>query len=357
VEWDTGASGLSQGLYTVQVIVEELDGSGNVKQFVPLDFILNLGASGGQPVCEFVDGSGSSLSSPLTATAGNQLDFTVKGTDPEGDDVEIAGVTVPSWGTMSPSLPEEDSPPVTSTFSGTPSASDVGTGFATYSLFDETGALTQCTIQIDIIAQPTCDKPTLGPESVDRSANTVSNTITDNEGIQVFEFTLLKNFTVASISPSAGYNRVQNTNAYRWVGSGPPPTQVDFTLQAGPSGQGTYFLEVTDACPAGSKTLVADPSYDLGPSKTQFRLAGPNPFGDQTTIEFGVPEQTSISLSVYNLMGQKVATLVQDTKTPGMYTVPWDGQSRNGKALASGTYLLRLQAGNWTATRRVIIVR
>jgi hypothetical protein len=360
ITWDN--SSLTAGtLHALQVIIEEYDqeddpATADPKATVVSDFIFRIGSEGNdQPVCT-LDPENTSV------VAGNEVSIDVTGTDTEGDadddgpdennTVRISALSLPG-GSLNPN-PQEGTSPQTATFTWTPSSP--GTYNATFSIGD--GLITTtCTATIDVTQAPTCDTPTLGPERIDRSANTVSNTITDNEGIQVFEFTVLQNFTVASISPSVGFNRVPNTDAYRWVGSGPPPTKVDFTLQAGASGQGTYFLEATDACPAGSKTLVADPVYDLGPSERQFRLAGPNPFRNQTTIEIGVPEQMSVSLSVYNLVGQKVATLVDDTKTTGMHTVRWDGQSGSGQALASGLYLLRLQADDWTATRRVTIVR
>jgi hypothetical protein len=114
-----------------------------------------------------------------------------------------------------------------------------------------------------------------------------------------------------------------------------------------------------DACPDGAKTNETDPVFDLRPVDVQFRLAGnyPNPFTEQTSIEYAVPGQTNVTLTVYDVMGRRVATLVDGPKPGGTYTASWNGRSDNGRDLASGVYLIHLQAGNQTTTHRMSLVR
>ena len=90
-----------------------------------------------------------------------------------------------------------------------------------------------------------------------------------------------------------------------------------------------------------------------------FDFAGgyPNPSSGPTTIEFVVPEQMDVTLSIYDVMGRKVATLLQRDVAAGQHEIQWDGRSESGARLASGLYLMRLQAGNRIATRRLTIVR
>ena len=86
----------------------------------------------------------------------------------------------------------------------------------------------------------------------------------------------------------------------------------------------------------------------------------PNPFNPATTITFAVPSSagtsrlsgTVVSLQVFDVLGRQVATLVNDTRAPGVYTVQFDASS-----LASGTYIYRLTAGGYTATRRMMLVK
>lgn len=202
-----------------------------------------------------------------------------------------------------------------------------------------------------------CDNPTLvGDDVVDTEARTVSNTVHDDEGIDEFTFTVLDNFTVVESSIPEDYNRSGNT--WTWTGGTAPPTEVGFKLQAGPESRSTYFLEATDACPT-PKTTHFDPIHDLGPGITQFRLVGasPNPLREWTAVEFAVPEQTDVRLTVYNVMGQKVATLVDGMERAGTHRLTWQGRADSGRQLASGVYILRLEAGDQISTRRLTIVR
>jgi hypothetical protein len=222
------------------------------------------------------------------------------------------------------------------------------------------GSGNTCSVDIDIpVDVGECDVPTLADNIVDESARTVSNTISDQDGITAFTFSTLNNFTVASIAPMAGYTRSGDT--WTWTDSGPAPTSVDFTLQAGPSGEALYFLEVTDACAdPGPNTTDFDPPFDLGVSPDlTFALDGsyPNPTRGAATVRFALQETARAQLSVYDVMGRKVATLVDRAVEAGEHTVRWNGRSADGSTVASGVYLLRLQAGDRVATRRLTVVR
>jgi plastocyanin len=72
----------------------------------------------------------------------------------------------------------------------------------------------------------------------------------------------------------------------------------------------------------------------------------PNPFNPTTIISFDIPFQAIVSITVYNLIGQKVATLVNENMTAGSYSKLW-----NASAIPSGVYIYRLQAGALAATR------
>ena len=89
---------------------------------------------------------------------------------------------------------------------------------------------------------------------------------------------------------------------------------------------------------------------------TVFNLAQnyPNPFNPTTQINFSVPSNKGelVTLKVYNVLGQEVATLFSGTKSAGNYSVPFDGSK-----LASGVYLYRLQAGNTSITKKMVIMK
>ncbi|MGB8657976.1 MAG: FlgD immunoglobulin-like domain containing protein [Candidatus Zixiibacteriota bacterium] len=88
----------------------------------------------------------------------------------------------------------------------------------------------------------------------------------------------------------------------------------------------------------------------------------PNPFNPTTTIkfkvqgsEFKVPIPTT--LKIYNVLGQRVRTLVDEQKTAGNYEVVWDGKDDRGKELASGIYFCKLTAGSYQKTRKMLLLR
>jgi hypothetical protein len=82
----------------------------------------------------------------------------------------------------------------------------------------------------------------------------------------------------------------------------------------------------------------------------------PNPFNPATTIRFSLPEAGQVALKVYTITGQEVATLVNDYRDAGTYSVLFDA-AREGKSLSSGVYFYRLIAGNFTAARKLILLK
>jgi len=79
----------------------------------------------------------------------------------------------------------------------------------------------------------------------------------------------------------------------------------------------------------------------------------PNPFNPSTTIEFNLPKTSEVTLKVYNILGEEVATLVSDKLSAGSYSYEW---SHIG-GIASGVYLYRLKAGDYVETRKMVLMR
>lgn len=78
----------------------------------------------------------------------------------------------------------------------------------------------------------------------------------------------------------------------------------------------------------------------------------PNPFNPSTTIRYSVSRTSPVTITVHNLLGQRVATLVNQTVAPGSYSVTFDGSG-----LASGFYLYRLQAGTFSETKKLLLLK
>lgn len=78
----------------------------------------------------------------------------------------------------------------------------------------------------------------------------------------------------------------------------------------------------------------------------------PNPFNPSTTIQFSVPKTESVTLDVYDILGRNVTNLVNEGKTSGNYKVEF-----NGSNLSSGVYFYRLQAGNYSDTKKFLLLK
>ncbi|MHB8077648.1 MAG: FlgD immunoglobulin-like domain containing protein [Candidatus Krumholzibacteriia bacterium] len=89
----------------------------------------------------------------------------------------------------------------------------------------------------------------------------------------------------------------------------------------------------------------------------QLAPAWPNPFNPRTTLEFTLGAAAWSRLSVYDLGGRLVKTLVDDHRPAGVYAVAWDGRNGGGRAVAAGIYVARLRAGNELISRRLTLVR
>ena len=88
------------------------------------------------------------------------------------------------------------------------------------------------------------------------------------------------------------------------------------------------------------------------PSQFELSQYYPNPFNPTTTIVFSLPKRSFVTLKVYDAIGREVSNLVSEELGEGKYSVPW-----NGKGLASGVYYYRLQAGEFVATKKLLLLR
>lgn len=83
----------------------------------------------------------------------------------------------------------------------------------------------------------------------------------------------------------------------------------------------------------------------------------PNPFNPSTVISYSISTPAYVQLEVYNILGQCVATLVDEYRQPGWYRVRWDGRLSNGREAATGVYFYRLRAGEFESTKKMLLVK
>ena len=82
----------------------------------------------------------------------------------------------------------------------------------------------------------------------------------------------------------------------------------------------------------------------------------PNPFNPSTLIPYQLPTAGHVRLEVFNLLGQRLATLVEGMRSAGVHTAQWDATDTAGRAVGAGVYIYRLSSGGQTATRRMVLV-
>ena len=143
-------------------------------------------------------------------------------------------------------------------------------------------------------------------------------------------------------------------------------TYWEFTAQS----SGNLYFSVNDpylsdndgfftAIVAVNNQIVAVENNNPIPPPEQYNLNQnyPNPFNPSTTITYSVQTPGLVKLNIYNNLGQLIRTLVNEQITPGDYTITWDGASNSGSTVAAGTYFYQLQVGDYTAAKKMIMLK
>jgi hypothetical protein len=105
------------------------------------------------------------------------------------------------------------------------------------------------------------------------------------------------------------------------------------------------------------ETVISIDSQKNIPGEFKLMQNFPNPFNPSTTILYDLPQRVHVQISVYNLLGQKINTLVDSWQAPGHHEVVWTGQAQNGEKVSSGVYLYHIKAGYFISTRKMIILQ
>ncbi|MEW5923999.1 MAG: FlgD immunoglobulin-like domain containing protein [Candidatus Zixiibacteriota bacterium] len=83
----------------------------------------------------------------------------------------------------------------------------------------------------------------------------------------------------------------------------------------------------------------------------------PNPFNPITTLEYSLPARAHVQLDIFNILGQKVKTLVDADRPAGVYRIVWDGTDHSGSIVASGIYFYRMEAGEHIETKKMLLIK
>ena len=83
----------------------------------------------------------------------------------------------------------------------------------------------------------------------------------------------------------------------------------------------------------------------------------PNPFNPVTTISYKLPQAALVRMTIYDLLGRQVKTLINKTQDTGYKSVIWDATNDYGKPVSAGVYLYQIQAGNFVQSRKMVLLK
>jgi len=118
--------------------------------------------------------------------------------------------------------------------------------------------------------------------------------------------------------------------------------------------------EVLQSAKKGLTTLqptAVEEEAEILPGSFVLAQNYPNPFNASTIISFNLPEPAPVVLEIYNLSGQLLRTIVEGMGQAGNNQIIWVGLDEGGKGISSGIYFYKLNAGEWSQTRRMLLMR
>jgi hypothetical protein len=83
----------------------------------------------------------------------------------------------------------------------------------------------------------------------------------------------------------------------------------------------------------------------------------PNPFNPSTMLRFQVPEVSNVEITIHDLLGRRIAVLVNQVMEPGVYAMPWNAVDEAGVSVAGGTYFYRMRAGSFVKTMKLTLMK
>ncbi|MBN1558739.1 T9SS type A sorting domain-containing protein [candidate division KSB1 bacterium] len=106
-----------------------------------------------------------------------------------------------------------------------------------------------------------------------------------------------------------------------------------------------------------SITTDIDQQKNQHPTKFELGQNYPNPFNPTTKIRYGISRSVHVIITIYDISGREIITLVDEQQATGWYSVQWDGLDNNGQSVSTGVYLVQLRAGDFVATNKILLMK
>ena len=107
----------------------------------------------------------------------------------------------------------------------------------------------------------------------------------------------------------------------------------------------------------GDGTTTASTTPNINPSSFLLNQNYPNPFNPTTSISYQVQLSGDVTLNIYDVLGNRIKTLVNESKPVGDYQIKWDGTNQNGERLSSGQYFYQLKVGDFVSTKKMVLLK
>ncbi len=183
-------------------------------------------------------------------------------------------------------------------------------------------------------------------------ADSVSLVFETNEGINTIS--KLDSIYIGSLAPG------EESQDYQWM-----ITLADTSYHRGAWTARVSSSNAKNYSPDGSftsnylsSTGVNDDDNNLIlPDRIKLGQNYPNPFNMSTRIEYSLPSRADVTISIFNLLGRKVKTIVDKNQAAGNYSITWDGTNMEGETVASGVYFYKIKADNQTISKKMMLLK
>ncbi len=119
-----------------------------------------------------------------------------------------------------------------------------------------------------------------------------------------------------------------------------------------------YTYRLYEVCTSGAKTEIGTTTVTATiPSTTQLFAAYPNPFNPSTTLNYNLAKDGHVTLTVYDVLGRQIKTLLNQQQVAGDHSIQWDGSTDSGTTATSGTYLVRMQTTDFSQIHKVLYIK
>ena len=190
------------------------------------------------------------------------------------------------------------------------------------------------------------------------------NRFAEQPGARAFRLRFSRTSTQGKVRRVEDHIFISNTpnGLYSWSpgrrGTNSVTTNKKFELHRRIDGEHAKTIVVAwDGTPYFDVETVAGEFAHAVPRTTALGQNYPNPFNATTAIRFTMSQREFVDLSLFSLSGQKVSSLARGFHAAGTHTVRWFGRDDRGRTLASGVYLYRLSVGDWSQTKKLILIQ